>query len=349
MEIFFWAIVVLALLSLASALWAIKPSVVLQPVFSYSGAAIYIILASRMRRIQEFNLAIAGLMVTAFVLLINVVIGLAKTILDGSAITRSNLLGMDPNLLAMYLVLACLLVVAILLHRQASPLIILPIFIGFAYLVTLTQSRTGVLALFAIILALILTTGKRIRFAVVIVLIVALASSPMYASDLIYRFELQIRERNDSLIDRGRNALWPVAWDLFVANPVGGIGAGNYAEYTTINPVVDHQKGIHTGRVPHNAYLSVASELGTLGILLNILIGSYALRYLYMTYMAARKYADRKLMSTTIFLASGALSILLFGVFFSIQTQKLPWVFISLIVGLYFSVVHTQKELGTDS
>jgi O-antigen ligase len=343
----FWIVAALAGLSLTSALWANKPLEVLPSIYSYGAASIYVLIASRMRTKREFNLLVFGLLVATAVLTISAAIGISNLNFDESSPSRLIQFGMDPNLLAMYITLSGLIITAILLQRNKSSFLYLLVFAAISYLVSLTQSRTGVMSLSTIVLALLMTTSRRMKIAVLLVLVVVLASSPITAPKLIYRFELQIKELGTNYVDRGRSAIWPVAWEVFRSDPLRGIGAGNFVNHTTVNPIVDHQFGIQRARSQHNAYLSVASEIGFFGIMLNAVAGALAIKYLYSMFQIGRRYSDRQLLITTTFLGSGTLTILMFGVFFSIQTQKIPWMVFATIVGFYFSNLRTTKNTST--
>ena len=64
-----------------------------------------------------------------------------------------------------------------------------------------------------------------------------------------------------------RSDYWRVAWDVFTAHPVAGVGAGNYgAEYYRLGRVAEPIQN------PHSLELEVLSELGVLGALVLALI-----------------------------------------------------------------------------
>jgi UDP-GlcNAc:undecaprenyl-phosphate GlcNAc-1-phosphate transferase len=64
-----------------------------------------------------------------------------------------------------------------------------------------------------------------------------------------------------------RSDYWRVAWDVFAAHPVAGIGAGNYpAEYFRLGRVAEPIQN------PHSLELQVLSELGVIGAVLFALI-----------------------------------------------------------------------------
>src|SRR5699024_9890163 len=72
-----------------------------------------------------------------------------------------------------------------------------------------------------------------------------------------------------------RSELWEHAWNLFLNNPLKGIGWGEFKE-TVIGSVTEH-----TEMETHNIYLQLLSETGLIGT--SIILIPIILTYLYTT------------------------------------------------------------------
>jgi len=141
------------------------------------------------------------------------------------------------------------------------------------FLVTdiITFSRGGFVGLIAIFFYFVMMTKKRIKMAVVMIgfLILVLPFIP-----LEYKKEIQTLKPSKSRTwDTGdvRIYLWKIAWEMFLDNPVIGVGAGNYPYtiqlYETVdesNPMLAISRG---GKVSHSVYFTLIPELGIPGVI----------------------------------------------------------------------------------
>jgi O-antigen ligase len=133
----------------------------------------------------------------------------------------------------------------------------------------------------------------------------------------------------------GRTDLWRVGLKMWEANPVAGVGAGNFAHAAisyvqTSGPLARADVIVDVPHVTHNTYLEILDELGVPGLLafLTIAIGSVssALR-------AARLYERAgqptfELLSRSIALA--LLALLSADFFISNEYEHLLWLLLSL-------------------
>ena len=107
----------------------------------------------------------------------------------------------------------------------------------------------------------------------------------------------------------GRVAIWLEAWDAFLEYPVAGIGAGA------------SRAVVSTGNVPHNVALTLALELGIVGLILFGGMVAAALRW-----SPSLPPRDRRMWWAVVAIwAVGALSL-------SVETRKLTWVVFSLLL-----------------
>ena len=144
----------------------------------------------------------------------------------------------------------------------------------------LTVSRGGLVALGAVLVAGVLVAGPRRKAAVALVAVAAVGAVAYFGVIA----EPQMRERLfESDGGTGRSDIWTVGWRIVEANPVVGVGAGNFASTSVhylfepgviLRPdfIVDDPK------VAHNTYLEVLAELGVVGLLLFLAILGYVLR-----------------------------------------------------------------------
>lgn len=163
----------------------------------------------------------------------------------------------------------------------------------FTYISTImiTLSRGGFIGLSSVGLYCWLLSSRKVFSAV---LIVILAGFMLLVAPSKYWSEIESIGA-DKTMDTGtggeRLYTWGVGWDMFLANPIIGVGQGNfpwvfdqYEAGRTFN-----EKSI-AGRVAHSAYFTLLPELGLVGTLLflGMLISTHQdLRVVYKSYQAA--------------------------------------------------------------
>jgi len=92
-----------------------------------------------------------------------------------------------------------------------------------------------------------------------------------------------------------RKLLMGTAWEMFDAHPVVGVGAGNYSEHfdefsAHVGSATPSYENFAERRYPHNLYLEVAAETGTLGLVAFLLtVGGALLSAL----VAARHFRNK--------------------------------------------------------
>jgi putative inorganic carbon (HCO3(-)) transporter len=135
--------------------------------------------------------------------------------------------------------------------------------------VIFTFSRGGALALIAVVLLMLLRRPARWKTLAVLAT-AAVVSFPFLPSNYLARLtEIGQVGTVDSTTDpsiRGRTAEVAAGWEMFVDNPLTGVGIGNY---TVRYEEYAHDLGIDDRRVvrqPHNLYLELAAETGLPGL-----------------------------------------------------------------------------------
>jgi O-antigen ligase len=194
-----------------------------------------------------------------------------------------------------------------------------------------TGSRGGFVALAAVLVAAVLLGGRWRGRAAGLLLIVAIVT-PVYLFVLAPSAAVQHLSSSSS---SGRTDLWKVGLKMWEANPIGGVGSGNFtvASIHYVQQAGDITRADLIVDVPHaahNTYLEIIDELGVPGFLLflTIVIGSIsaALR-------AARIYERRgdtsfELMSRGVALA--VIALLTADFFITNEYEHLLWLLLAL-------------------
>ncbi len=136
--------------------------------------------------------------------------------------------------------------------------------------VFLTLSRGGLVALAAAGVAMV-AVGGRWRWATIGLLVVAMACTLVYFNAFVAP---EARERVTTLEGgTGRTDVWTVGWRMVEAEPVRGIGNGNFPN-TSVHYLLEPGALtrtdfiVDTPKVAHNMYLEVLAELGVIGMAL---------------------------------------------------------------------------------
>lgn len=322
--------------ALLSAVWAEKPSMATLSAERYAldGLLILIVFTACRKRDDIGKLVLALL----FGAIAAAIYGLVTPSdpLDPNRLESSIL---DPNLLAASLVSGVALSVAVVAIYR-SPLIRLLGVLGGAFCVAgtfLTASRGGLIALAVCLVAGIVFGGRwRGRLLVGgIVLAVAAYGYFAYFAPAEIRQRISEPTRGEAQERQGRLTLWQVAIRAFDANPVQGIGAGNfrvsgrrYLFQPGALPRTDQV--IEDPKVVHNVYLEILAELGAVGFALFVFV---VVACLSSFFRAARRFAaagDQAMQAAATSAAVALLGVLAADIFVSDQYSKLLWLLLGL-------------------
>jgi O-antigen ligase len=198
-----------------------------------------------------------------------------------------------------------------------------------------TGSRGGVVALAAVLVAAILFGGRWRGRAAAVALVVAVLV-PFYVIALAPSGAVQHLNSGSST---GRTDLWRVGLKMWEANPVAGVGSGNFAlaavDYVqTSGPLSRADIIVDVPHVAHNTYLEILDELGVPGLLafLTIAIASIA-----SALRAARLYeraGDKTFELVSRSVALGVLALLAADFFITNEYEHLLWLLLALPAAL---------------
>ena len=179
---------------------------------------------------------------------------------DGRAQGAGGLFG-NPNDMAMNLV-AFLPLAIVLGWVEAAPSCVTALALGTPAIVAaiiFSRSRGGTLGLIGMLLVLLFQL-RRVRPSVAVAVIaLSLVTIPLLPSSFTERMSSIVHPEEDMTGSReARKRLLREAYQAYLDHPVLGLGAGQFHNY---NPS-DREE---TWREAHNAWLQVASELGTGG------------------------------------------------------------------------------------
>lgn len=283
-----------------SALWSRSlPASASNIYYYFLSFCIFIAVASSCTNYRAWRLVglsyCAGVFLSCAILVYNMYTG------NISVDQRSGVGEVNPNYLAYALATGVPVVLAIssgmrhgLFRSSAGGIGVSIIFIG----IMLTGSRSGLMAALLCLAAYAFIIARRAFFvtlfsATVIMLSVTFAYG--YLPEAL-RVRLDITALaitggtnvNENL--SGRYDIWPIAWEYFRENPIGGIGIGSF---DAVN-----QYGIRA----HNFILSLGADVGLIGLLLYTLTVGSIMRLAYRSEYL-RRYRGLTIMVVTVWVA----------------------------------------------
>ena len=270
--------------SLLSTTWATDTSTAIDSTVRYAlNVVLFLIIFTAIRTPREL-----GWMMLAFVA--GVAIATVHGILSPPDPTLGRVVSntLDPNELAAVLVSGIALSVGVMVLYRRSPLIQLgaAMIAVFALVgVWLTVSRGGLIALTVAVVAAVLLAGRWRPIALIFACLFAFATYAYFTAvaSPATRERITSPTRGQTVIEEGRTTIWQVAWRAFEANPIEGVGAGNFQQasiHYLLRPGTLARSDQIIGdqpKVVHNSYLEAAAELGAVGFLLFALIIGFSL------------------------------------------------------------------------
>jgi O-antigen ligase len=133
----------------------------------------------------------------------------------------------------------------------------------------------------------------------------------------------------------GRVDIWKVGWRMVEANPIHGVGSGNF-QTSSIHYLLEPGKLarsdfiVNTPKVAHNTYLQVLAELGIVGFGLFVTVLLFGFVCAFKAHRAAAAAGDREL--DIIARATVVALVALFAAYFFVSRDfgKQLWLLLSL-------------------
>lgn len=206
---------------------------------------------------------------------------------DAAGRTLMRALGLfpDPHMLAFFLGLVSPIILSIFLFSKRKNPGLFVIYCVLLLALLLTFSRGGYLGLFFSTIVVLGSFWKRLtdkrKFLMATGLVLCLFLLFIFGQPVISRFisSFSISEGSSA----SRLQIWENSWQVFLAQPLSGVGLGNYP--LTQDPLASYRNPITS----HNLYLDVASETGIFGLLVWLFLISGSCLLLFLA-IKKRKY-----------------------------------------------------------
>jgi len=129
-----------------------------------------------------------------------------------------------------------------------------------------SESRGGFIGMVGAVLFCVLNSARKkqaLIFLVIGALLVSIVAGPKYWEDMG-----TITDTKESTADM-RLELWTIAWQMFLHNPLLGVGPGNYrwriGDYQSAEQLEKFGRVLTESVVVHSTYFEILSELGIIG------------------------------------------------------------------------------------
>ncbi len=342
--------------SVLSATWAEIPNATLIPDGGYALGVIIILITFTAVRTRNQALLVAAFFVAgAAAAAVYGMISPPAAPADTAEGARLSNPFLDPNELASFLVAGGALSIGVAQFAKRSPGLRMTAYGAGALClvgILLSASRGGLVAVGMALVAAVLFSGRwRARMGILAgtVALVAVfyfaALAPQHAKERI----LDPNPTGSTRGTEGRRTIWQIGWRLVKANPVRGVGSGNFITSTRhylLQPgtVFRSDEIIGAPKVAHNTYLQIQGELGIIGLTLYMIIIAFSLRS---TLLAARNFArrgDDALEALARTLAIAVIGLLAANFFISQPFDKQLW----LLLGLGPAMLAISKRSGAN-
>jgi putative inorganic carbon (hco3(-)) transporter len=210
----------------------------------------------------------------------------------------------------------------------------------------LTYSRGGALALGGVLLASLLVRGinvRRVAAGAAVLLVIAALLPQDFSRRVATVVEILPGQEEDVLQDSSfqeRLLLAGVAWEMFRAQPVLGVGAGNYAvrfdDYAGQVASAARDYGMaDDARYPHNLYLELGAEGGVVGLASFLAVMAAVLAALHHARRRFRAGGDPLMAGLAAALAIGIGGYLVSSLFLHGHHQRYLWLLVGLAAALH--------------
>jgi O-antigen ligase len=247
---------------------------------------------------------------------------------------------LDPNQLAASLVPGAVLAIAGAAMSKRSPAargLWITAFVLCLAGIALTVSRGGLIAAVMAVFAAIVLGGRWRGHAIALACVVGAVGVFYFALFAPEGAKERITESSQGQvkIEEGRTTIWQVAWRAFEANPVIGVGAANFqvvSRQYVLEPgtLARTDEIIDSPAVAHNTFLSIAAELGLVGLGLFLTVVGFSISC---AARAARTFSargDPAMQVLSIGLAVGVIGMLTADFFIAEEYSKQLWLLLGM-------------------
>lgn len=207
--------------------------------------------------------------------------------------------------------------------------------------IVVSSSRGGLVGLAATFGAIVLFFPNRTRN--ILAACAAAMIGLFFVSDAYIADMSTISDQNDrTRLDRLYS--WSRAWEMFVDNPVLGVGAGNFPwrfpEYELRSPEYDpHTMRLHGGRQAHSLYFTLFPETGLLGTTIYLAIVGVLMLKLRSVARSLRHLRQSLPIAAELYLLTSAIAAsvvgyLVSGVFISVLYYPQLWYTLGIVIAL---------------
>lgn len=252
----------------ASALWASDPGAAKTRAVQLAlVVTLFFVVYSAVRTEKDFLLIVWAFLTGASLVCIDSIL---NSHLDGGRLTGGIL---DPNYLAA--TLACSVVVAsfLLLGTTGLARVVLFVYIGVDFIaLALTESRGGLIAAGAALLAACVVAGP-VRTQVIAFALVLAAAGLVYFAVIAPESARARITTISTASSSGWTDEWNIALRMASQHPLTGVGIGNFQSVENrylgggIN-LITAKEDVHTALLVHNTYLELLAEIGVIGLAL---------------------------------------------------------------------------------
>lgn len=223
----------------------------------------------------------------------------------------------------------------------------------------LTYSRGGFIGLLSVTIYCWIRSNKKIAFATIIgfFVIFALYTAPDYYWERVATISTEAKS-TDAQNSTGAQRVysWKLGWQIFLNNPIIGVGQGNYP-WTVGN--AENEAGILwrtrsiSGRAAHSLYFTLLPELGLVGVIIFISMIAFSLKDLKFIKKATKnsihilsKEEANKIYYLALALEGSMVGFLTSSVFISTLYYPNFWILCGFIVSLKKVVATKTSDLS---
>jgi O-antigen ligase len=335
--------------TLLSSTWAEQPGEAFGAVYRYAlNAGFFLIVITSVRKRSDVAALIMAFVAGAA---IAAVYGIVSPGQFEAEFGRLESAALDPNELAAVLVPAfgiCMFAAIGLERRPGLRLAALGIGLISVVTIMLTVSRGGLIALVALLIVAVLVAG-RWRPLIALVAVCVGAGAFLYFAGFASQnavSHLEATTQGDQRFAEGRYTIWQIGWRMASANPVDGVGGGNFAissRHYLLQPGETPRGDLILDQplVAHNTYLETLVDLGVVGLSLFLGLLAFCVGAAIRAATAFKRLGDLDMELLSRAVVAGLAGILVADFFISEQFSKALWLLLAMGPAL-LAIAHRQ-------